>query len=75
MAPERSIRHRPTRSTWTPPERVPAILERIAGRGEPGIPGLPDSFLSIFALGNEGQVTDTEADEMEEHLRGLGYIE
>jgi hypothetical protein len=26
-------------------------------------------------MGNEGGVTDTEADEMEEHLRGLGYIE
>jgi hypothetical protein len=26
-------------------------------------------------MGNEAQVTDTEADEMEEHLRGLGYIE
>jgi len=25
--------------------------------------------------GNEANVTDTEADEMEEHLRGLGYIE
>ncbi len=24
---------------------------------------------------NEAAVTDTEADEMEEHLRGLGYIE
>ena len=28
------------------------------------IPGMGDSV-----------VTDTEADEMEEHLRGLGYIE
>jgi hypothetical protein len=26
-------------------------------------------------MGNEAEVTDTEADEMEEHLRGLGYIE
>ena len=24
---------------------------------------------------NEAGVSDTEADEMEEHLRGLGYIE
>jgi hypothetical protein len=24
---------------------------------------------------NESAVTDNEADEMEEHLRGLGYIE
>jgi predicted AlkP superfamily phosphohydrolase/phosphomutase len=29
----------------------------------------------IPGMGNEGGVTDTEADEMEEHLRGLGYIE
>ena len=34
-------------------------------RPAPAIPG----------MGNEAQVTDTEADEMEEHLRGLGYIE
>jgi len=26
-------------------------------------------------MGNEAGVSDTEADEMEEHLRGLGYIE
>jgi predicted AlkP superfamily phosphohydrolase/phosphomutase len=30
---------------------------------------------AIPGMGNEAQVTDTEADEMEEHLRGLGYIE
>ena len=29
----------------------------------------------IPGMGNEGAVTDTEADEMEEHLRGLGYLE
>jgi predicted AlkP superfamily phosphohydrolase/phosphomutase len=29
----------------------------------------------IPGMGNEAGVTDTEADEMEEHLRGLGYIE
>jgi predicted AlkP superfamily phosphohydrolase/phosphomutase len=29
----------------------------------------------IPGMGNEGGVSDTEADEMEEHLRGLGYIE
>jgi predicted AlkP superfamily phosphohydrolase/phosphomutase len=29
----------------------------------------------IPGMGNEGEVSDTEADEMEEHLRGLGYIE
>jgi hypothetical protein len=26
-------------------------------------------------LGDSAAVSDTEADEMEEHLRGLGYIE
>jgi predicted AlkP superfamily phosphohydrolase/phosphomutase len=29
----------------------------------------------IPGMGNEANVSDTEADEMEEHLRGLGYIE
>ena len=29
----------------------------------------------IPGMGNEAGVSDTEADEMEEHLRGLGYIE
>jgi hypothetical protein len=42
-------------------ERQPAE-ESSAGSGIPG-------------MGNEGEVSDTEADEMEEHLRGLGYIE
>ena len=36
-----------------------------AGTAGAGIPG----------MGNEAGVSDTEADEMEEHLRGLGYIE
>ena len=31
------------------------------------IPGMP--------TGDESAVSDTEADEMEEHLRGLGYLE
>jgi len=30
---------------------------------------------AVPGMGNEAGVTDTEADEMEEHLRGLGYIE
>jgi hypothetical protein len=30
---------------------------------------------SIPGMSNEAEVSDTEADEMEEHLRGLGYIE
>ncbi len=42
-------------------ERQPAEVSS-AGAGIPG-------------MGNEANVTDTEADEMEEHLRGLGYIE
>jgi predicted AlkP superfamily phosphohydrolase/phosphomutase len=39
-----------------------ASEESSAGAGIPG-------------MGNEANVSDTEADEMEEHLRGLGYIE
>jgi hypothetical protein len=39
-----------------------ATEQSSAGAGIPG-------------MGNEGAVSDTEADEMEEHLRGLGYIE
>ena len=31
--------------------------------------------VAIPGMGNEANVSDTEADEMEEHLRGLGYIE
>ncbi len=35
-----------------------------------------ESTTAIPGMGaNEGQVSDTEADEMEDHLRGLGYIE
>jgi predicted AlkP superfamily phosphohydrolase/phosphomutase len=30
---------------------------------------------AIPGMGNEANVSETEADEMEEHLRGLGYIE
>jgi len=36
----------------------------------PAIPGM-----SIPGMGGESAVNETEADEMEEHLRGLGYIE
>jgi predicted AlkP superfamily phosphohydrolase/phosphomutase len=39
-----------------------ATAQSSAGSGIPG-------------MGNEADVSDTEADEMEEHLRGLGYIE
>jgi hypothetical protein len=30
---------------------------------------------ALQAFAEERSVTDTEADEMEEHLRGLGYLE
>jgi hypothetical protein len=40
------------------------LVSREASSG--GIPGMD---------GNESAVSDNEADEMEEHLRGLGYIE
>jgi len=30
---------------------------------------------AVAAASEEPTVTDTEADEMEEHLRGLGYLE
>ena len=36
----------------------------------PAIPGM-----TIPGMGGESAVNETEADEMEEHLRGLGYIE
>jgi hypothetical protein len=36
-----------------------------AGRADPGMPTGEDT----------STVSDTEADEMEEHLRGLGYLE
>ena len=35
----------------------------------------PSAGANIPGMGNEANVSDTEADEMEEHLRGLGYIE
>ena len=40
------------------------VTAEVSSAGS-GIPG----------MGNEADVSDTEADEMEEHLRGLGYIE
>jgi predicted AlkP superfamily phosphohydrolase/phosphomutase len=44
------------------------LLERVAKEASSAGAGIP-------GMGNEAEVTDTEADEMEEHLRGLGYIE
>jgi hypothetical protein len=34
-----------------------------------------ESTVQIPGMGDVSAVSDTEADEMEEHLRGLGYIE
>jgi hypothetical protein len=31
--------------------------------------------MTIPGMGDESAVNESEADEMEEHLRGLGYIE
>jgi len=44
------------------------LLERVASEKSSAGAGIP-------GMGNEAEVSDTEADEMEEHLRGLGYIE
>jgi predicted AlkP superfamily phosphohydrolase/phosphomutase len=45
--------------------------EPSASPGEsPAIPGM-----AIPGMGGDSAVNETEADEMEEHLRGLGYIE
>jgi predicted AlkP superfamily phosphohydrolase/phosphomutase len=46
------------------------ITEREAPDAGPSIPGM-----TIPGMGGESAVNETEADEMEEHLRGLGYIE
>jgi predicted AlkP superfamily phosphohydrolase/phosphomutase len=45
-------------------EEEPAAAAAIPGMAIPGMGG-----------GEESNVSDTEADEMEEHLRGLGYLE
>ena len=54
-----------------------ALTEREVAAGDEGstaagsaIPGM-----TIPGMGGESVVNETEADEMEEHLRGLGYIE
>jgi len=67
VKPSGRILHEIVGSGATLTER--AVAEGDAGTaGSAAIPGIP-------GMGNEAQVTDTEADEMEEHLRGLGYIE
>jgi hypothetical protein len=40
---------------------------KVETKAPVAIPGMP--------TGETETVTDTEADEMEEHLRGLGYLE
>ena len=55
------------------------VLHEIVG-SEAGLVARETSETStagagIPGMGNEAGVSDTEADEMEEHLRGLGYIE
>ena len=47
-------------------EIVGSSAELVSREDSSAIPGMG---------ANEAQVSDTEADEMEEHLRGLGYIE
>ena len=51
------------------------VLHEIVGAGAGLI--TREATTSIPGMGgaNEAEVSDTEADEMEEHLRGLGYIE
>jgi predicted AlkP superfamily phosphohydrolase/phosphomutase len=55
------------------------VLHEIVGSGaalkERETADVSSAGAGIPGMGNEGNVTDTEADEMEEHLRGLGYIE
>jgi hypothetical protein len=55
------------------------ILHEIVGTGATLTQREPVEASSagsaIPGMGNEAEATDTEADEMEEHLRGLGYIE
>ena len=48
-------------------EIVGSDASLVAREATSAIPGMDSA--------NEAEVTDTEADEMEEHLRGLGYIE
>jgi hypothetical protein len=42
-------------------------MDPMLGTVRGAIPGMPSD--------DEETVSDTEADEMEEHLRGLGYLE
>ena len=53
------------------------LTEREVAEGDPGStaagPAIPG--MTIPGMGDESAVNESEADEMEEHLRGLGYIE
>jgi hypothetical protein len=49
-------------------ELLGADAKITARESTTAIPGMPSAS-------DESTVTDTEADEMEEHLRGLGYLE
>jgi hypothetical protein len=55
------------------------VLHEIVGSGatlvEREATEVSSAGAGIPGMGNEAGVSDTEADEMEEHLRGLGYIE
>jgi predicted AlkP superfamily phosphohydrolase/phosphomutase len=51
-------------------EREVAVGDRGSTAAGPAIPGM-----TIPGMGDESAVNESEADEMEEHLRGLGYIE
>jgi predicted AlkP superfamily phosphohydrolase/phosphomutase len=53
------------------------LQEREVAEGDLGstAPGVAIPGMTIPGMGGESAVNETEADEMEEHLRGLGYIE
>jgi hypothetical protein len=60
-------------------EHTGRVLHEVVGseakisRGEPSKPAA--SISGMPSGDGESNVSDTEADEMEEHLRGLGYLE
>jgi predicted AlkP superfamily phosphohydrolase/phosphomutase len=49
------------------------LTSREASSDQASAPAIPG--MTIPGMGDDGAVSDTEADEMEEHLRGLGYLE
>jgi hypothetical protein len=51
------------------------ILHEIVGAGAELKQREATTVIPGMTAPNAAEVTDTEADEMEEHLRGLGYIE